>query len=419
MNITDVVKNNLCTSCGICAGVCPKKCISSEYRAGSYLPTVDEKSCVNCGLCHKVCPGKASDYPKLYELNGAPLPKNFMLGNWKQCLTVQTKDAEILARSTSGGAVTTLVIALLKNKRYDAAFLVDTYAHDEEIFSAKYTADSDFTSTPKSRYLTVNHSRAVEYMLKNCDAKIIFVGSSCFMQGLLNVIGQFKLRRENYLLFGLFCDKTMHYGVWEYFKKICGAKNLQRLFFRSKEQSGWPGNVEVGTAQQNYFLPRQVRMHVKDFFCVERCRYCLDKLNQFADISFGDDYTQAPLPAPMERVKGVSNVILRTNRGVEVFAKFADCFYLHEISAAEIVASQSLNVRASNFVFGEYKSAQVGYPINVVPAEISFDATDSKEHQNTYRTLLGKQKLGREKNFPAVAADIAANMFKSVKELRK
>ncbi|MBE8952341.1 MAG: Coenzyme F420 hydrogenase/dehydrogenase, beta subunit C-terminal domain [Quinella sp. 1Q7] len=419
MNITDVVENNLCVSCGICAGVCPKRCISSEYRDGRYLPTVDEKSCVDCGLCRKVCPGKASDYPKLYELSGAPVPKNFMLGNWKRCLAVQTNYEELLKLSTSGGAVTMLVLALLRNKIFDAAFLVDTYAHDEEIFSAPYTTDSDFTSTPKSRYLTVNHRRAVEYMLKNPDAKIIFVGTSCFMQGLLNVIGQFKLRRENYLLFGLFCDKTMHYGVWEYFKQICGEKNLRRLFFRSKEQSGWPGNVELDTEQQKYFLPRQTRMHVKDFFCLERCRYCLDKLNQFADISFGDDYTRIDLPAPMERDKGASNVILRTNRGVEVFERFADCFYVHEISARDIVKAHGLNVRKQNIVFGEYKSAQVGYPINVVPAKISFDATDSTEHQNTYRTLLGKQQLGREKNFPAVAADVAAKIFKPVKELRK
>ena len=406
MNINGVVENNLCVSCGICAGICPKKCIASTYRKGSYLPTIDEKSCVNCGRCHKVCPGKSSDYLRLYEMSGEPLPKNFMLGNLKRCLSVQTKDDEILARSTSGGAVTTLVIALLKSKRYDAAFLVDTYAHNEEIFSAQYTADSDFTSTPKSRYLTVNQSRAVEQTLKNPDAKIIFVGSPCFMQGLLNVIEQFKLRRENYLLFGLFCDKTMHYGVWEYFKKICGAKNLQRLFFRSKEDAGWPGNVELVAAQQKYFLPRQVRMQMKDFFCLERCRYCLDKLNQFADISFGDDYTKVTLPAPMNRVKGASNIILRTERGVKIFEQFADKFYLHEIPAAEVVDAHGLRDRAKNFVFGEYKSAQVGYTINVVPANISCNAIDSTELRNAYRTLLVKQKLGREKNFPAVAADM-------------
>lgn len=417
MNITNVVENNLCVSCGICAGVCPKKCITSTYRNGSYQPTIDEKSCVNCGLCHKVCPGKSSDYLKLFELNGTPSPKNFWLGNWKRCLAVQTKDEEILANSSSGGAVTTLVIALLKSKLYDAAFLVDTYSHGEEIFSARYTAEDDFTSTPKSRYLTVNHSRAVEYMLKNPDAKIIFVGSSCFIQGILNIINQFKLRRENYLLLGLFCDKTMHYGVWEYFKKICGAKNLQSLFFRNKESAGWPGDVEVGTAQQKYFLSRKVRMRMKDFFCLERCRYCLDKLNQFADISFGDNYTKVELPAPMNIEKGTSNIILRTDRGVKIFEQFADKFYLHEIPAKVLIKAHNLNGRKSNFVFSEYKSAEVGYSINIVPAKISCEIVDSAEQQNTYRTLLGKEKLGREKNFPEVAASVSAKMFKSVKEL--
>lgn len=419
MNITGVVENNLCVSCGICSGVCPKKCIDSTHRKGHYLPTINEKICTNCGLCYKVCPGKKSDYLKLYEMTDSLPPKNFMFGNWKRCLAAQTKNEEILAQSASGGAVTTLVIALLQSKRYDAAFLVDTYAHDEEIFSKRYTQDDDFTSTPKSRYLTVNHKHAVERMLKAPNEKIIFVGSSCVVQGLLNVIEQFKLRRDNYLLLGLFCDKTMHYHVWEYFKAIFGAKNLQKLFFRSKEESGWPGNVELDTAQQKYFLPRQVRMQMKDFFCLERCRYCVDKLNQFADISFGDNYTKIALPAPMDLVKGTSNIILRTERGVEIFEHFADKFYLHEIPATEIIKTQGLSTRAQNLIFGEYKSAEVGYSINVVPANISCNAVDSTDHQKTYRTLLEKQKLGREENFPAVAASVSARKFKQVKELLK
>ncbi|MBR0061235.1 MAG: 4Fe-4S binding protein, partial [Selenomonadaceae bacterium] len=56
MKISSVVENNLCVSCGICAGVCPKKCIASTFEAGSYRPTIDENSCVNCGRCYRVCP---------------------------------------------------------------------------------------------------------------------------------------------------------------------------------------------------------------------------------------------------------------------------------------------------------------------------------------------------------------------------
>ena len=137
MKISSVIENNLCVSCGICAGVCPKKCIASTYRRGSYLPTIDEKICVNCGLCHKLCPGKSSDYLKISAANGETTPKNIFVGNAKVCLIAQTKLAQILAKSSSGGVVTTLVGNLLTKKIYDAAFLVDTYNYDEEIFSQK------------------------------------------------------------------------------------------------------------------------------------------------------------------------------------------------------------------------------------------------------------------------------------------
>ena len=413
MKISDVVEKNLCVSCGICAGVCPNKCIASTCDGGRYLPTIDENLCADCGLCHKICPGKATDYPKLCKLNDEPLTENILFGQAKFCLAAQSVDENILALSTSGGVVTTLVMALLGGKIYDAAFLVDTYAHDEEIFSAKYTIESDFTSTPKSRYLTVNHSRAVECMIQNPDEKIILVGTSCAIHGFLNVIEHFKLRRENYLLLGLFCDKTMNYSVWQYFKTICGEENpLQKLFFRTKEINGWPGDVGLETSEQKIFLPRTVRMQMKDFFCLERCRYCLDKLNRFADISVGDNYTQIELPASINRLKGTSNVILRTERGVEIFGHLADKFYLCEIPAEEIEKSQGLSVRANNFIFGEYKSAEIGRSINVVPEKFSCRLYESPAHKNIYERLLAKHKIGRENLFPAVAADIFRKTFK-------
>ena len=395
MKISSVVKNNLCVSCGICAGVCPKKCISSSFDSVSYFPTIDENYCVNCGLCYKVCPGKSSDYTKTSA-------EDIFFGKAIKCLAVQTKDKEILAQSSSGGVVTTLIKNLLRDKIYNGAFLVDTYNYDEEIFTRFYNAESDFSNTPKSRYITVNHSRAVRYMIENPDAKLILVGSSCFIQGILNVIEQFKLNRENYFLAGLFCDKTMNYNVWNYFKEM-GA---EKLFFRTKEQNGWPGNVGLESQGKKFFLPREVRMRMKDFFCVERCRYCLDKLNQFADISFGDNYTATLLPAQMKREAGTSCIIFRTERGVKIFDKYLEEFFVHELLSAEIQKSQNIEARKANFIFGEYKSAEVGYPINKVPTEVSHGFYESPNHSRQYESFLVKQKIGREKLFPKIAIEI-------------
>lgn len=392
MKISSVVENNLCVSCGICAGVCPKKCISSTFAAGGYHPTIDENSCDDCGLCHKVCPGKGASYTD----------KNIFFGRAIKCLAVQAKDEQILARATSGGAITVLIKNLLRDKIYDAAFLVDTYNHDAETFTNLFTADDDLNATQKSRYVTVNQSRAISYMLANRDAKLILVGTSCFIRGVLNVIARFKLNRENYFLAGLFCDKTMNYNVWEYFK----AFGAEKLHFRTKELGGWPGNVMLESHGKKLYLPRTMRMQMKDFFCVERCLYCLDKLNQFADISFGDNYCETPLPEQMNRAAGTSCLVVRTERGAKIFEQYRDEFFTYDLKAADISKTQNLNERVKNFIFGEYKSAQVGYPINDVPPEISLSVTENSAHRRQYESLLAKQKIGREKFFPNVAVAV-------------
>ena len=395
MKISSVVENNLCVSCGLCAGVCPKKCISSTLEAGSYLPTIEEDSCVNCGLCYKVCPGKSSDY----TTTGA---ENIFFGQAIKCLAVSTKDKALLPLSASGGVLTNLIKNLLRDKIYDAAFLVDTYNHDEETFTNLYTAESDFTNTPKSRYVTINQSRAVRYMLENRDKKLILVGTSCFIQGILKVISHLKLNRENYFLAGLFCDKTMNYNVWNYFKEM----KADKLFFRTKETSGWPGNVGIERQGQKIFLPREVRMDVKNFFCVERCNYCLDKLNQFADISFGDNYAKTDLPNHMDKKAGTSCLIIRTERGAKIFDSYVEDFNVFELAEAEISSSQNLSARKANFIFGEYKSAQIGYPINKVPVEVSYTVYENPNHARQYESLLVKQKMGRTAAFPKVAVEM-------------
>lgn len=49
-----VVNKKLCKKCGVCAKVCPPKCIDlSPY------PTIERKKCINCFCCAEMCPYKA------------------------------------------------------------------------------------------------------------------------------------------------------------------------------------------------------------------------------------------------------------------------------------------------------------------------------------------------------------------------
>jgi NADH-quinone oxidoreductase subunit I len=70
-------KNIRCTSCGICAKVCPPQCIwilrSSDPVTGKPIPApaefcIDVDICMNCGFCAEYCPFDAIKMDHDYEI---------------------------------------------------------------------------------------------------------------------------------------------------------------------------------------------------------------------------------------------------------------------------------------------------------------------------------------------------------------
>jgi len=76
---------NRCTSCGICAKVCPPQCIwitrTTNPATGRPIPDpaefyIDADICMNCGLCAEYCPFDAIKMDHEYEL--ASYSRNIM-----------------------------------------------------------------------------------------------------------------------------------------------------------------------------------------------------------------------------------------------------------------------------------------------------------------------------------------------------
>ena len=60
-------RNELCTGCGTCAGMCPQNAINIviDEKKGIHLPRIDSEKCNKCGICYKVCPGDGVDIDSL------------------------------------------------------------------------------------------------------------------------------------------------------------------------------------------------------------------------------------------------------------------------------------------------------------------------------------------------------------------
>lgn len=392
-NVAAVVAENLCVSCGICAAVCPKKCVVYERTSdGLYAPKISD-SCVDCGICFEFCPGRGADYDVLRAATQTEVPLDPYVGEIKATYTLSAKDEQILNASTSGGVVTALTQALLKSGEYDRAFLLDSFDFSDAARTVEKTADSDLLVCAKSRYVPALQTDAVRYILENRHRRVILVGTPCFIQSIARIIAARGLERENYLLIGLFCDKTLTYNVWDYFAQFeTNGEELRALYFRTKENGGWPGGLGLEYANGETVYRRSAeRMMVKTYFMPERCLYCVDKLNRFADISVGDNYTQKNRCAG-----GSSSVILRTERGMRALAANKSLFTSFSADVGDIAKSQKIVERRYNRAFQELKVSEILIRNPEFPLPLANDA------QARYDALLEDRKLGAAKDFAAI-----------------
>lgn len=349
-----------------------------EISGNGRTEPVITRDCVSCGACLRTCPQQ--------ELIAE---KEDYFGKYICCQLVRSKDDTLLQNSTSGGFVTTLIRALLEQQVYSCAFLTDAYAYDKVVQTRQIRSAQDLTATQKSRYVQIGHGDEIRYILGHREEKVILVGTPCYFRGFLKVVEGYHLNRENYLLIGLFCDKTMTMHIWEYFDHVFAGEQLGQLEFRVKQKNGWPGDVRLllkdGTEQ---WLPRRERMAVKDYFMPESCLYCPDKLNADADFSVGDDYVSEKKDG-----RGRNTVIVRTERAEVLWNRFAELFDVETCGKEQIAESQHLKKRRQNADYAAQK--QSGKPGGEYRRKLrKINMGEKREYRQIHREVLKSRKMG-------------------------
>lgn len=408
-SVAEIRDNNLCCSCGICKNICPVNAIKYIRHNGMYVPEISG-ACVACGKCYKVCPSVQHNYLKS-NLHQA------MVGGFKFAINAWSKNNDIRHFSASGGVITSIVEFLLSHDYYDCVFSVDTYNYNSQVKTNKCDKTSynlDYINVQKytkSRYIPVSHENLIDFILNNRDSKVIIIATSCAVRGILNVIDNFKLNRNNYLLLGLFCDQVFNYNCWEYFNDLlpdsCGE--LSELNFKNKDDGGWPGNMKFSFSDGKYlFKDKSERVKIKDYFKPERCVYCVDKLNVCADISLGDNYTEQN-SSPL----GSNSVIIRTDLGEKIFGLVSESISYDYIDIDKICVAQYFDGRKKNYEFSLLKNTELNNSFQLnsimeydhIPNIIAeYKATLKKLHYgevypiNRKKLIKQIQKSGRKTN---------------------
>ena len=119
-NISCVVADKLCNTCGACFAVCKAGAIEyKETVGGYYFPDVDNEACTECGLCFSVCPGVNFGQGLMKSM-----PKDPFAGVSLGAFVGKATDKKIYGNSQSGGIVSALLVHALESNFADAAVTV-------------------------------------------------------------------------------------------------------------------------------------------------------------------------------------------------------------------------------------------------------------------------------------------------------
>ena len=316
MNVLDKSASRECTSCQICAAVCPKDAITIELNDdGFYRPVVNPDKCIDCGLCVKTC----YKFDKQLKITTqGQLSEQKLYSAW-------SNDDELVMNTTSGGIGDLLAHELLK----EGYKVVGCVYNDQKVRAEHRIASTEDGLIPfrGSKYIQSYTLDVLKEIVKNCKSeKYAVFGTPCQIYA-LSKIAEMKKVRDNFFFVDLYCHGTPSLHIWTKFqndiKSRLNLNHFDRVDFRSKT-GGWGGFyvVVVVDGQPVFKSKKNLRGFYELFFCDQvlndGCNECkLRSTHEYTDIRLGDFWGKKYL----DNYRGVSAVSIITDSAAALFKK--------------------------------------------------------------------------------------------------
>ncbi len=311
-----------CCGCNACVQKCPASCIVMyEDKEGFLYPQVDTKLCINCGLCEKVCPVINQENTKKPLYTYAAKNKN---ENIRKC-------------SSSGGIFSLLAQYVLSQKG-----IVFGACFDEN-----WEVVHDYTETLDG-IAAFRGSKYVQSKVENSFIKteqflqsgriVLFSGTPCQVAGLKLFL---QREYENLLTVDFVCHGVPSPKVWRmYLQELIKSKKFKKtadnfslneiinIEFRNKSL-GWKRynfHINVQNTKKNILFsePSDENIFMKgflnDLYLRPSCYACPSKcFKSGSDITIGDYWGIEHILPQFDDDKGVSLVMINTNKALEIY----------------------------------------------------------------------------------------------------
>lgn len=354
-----IIEKTDCCGCSACVNACPKECISLEYdEEGFKYPNVCQEECVKCERCVKVCPIINKKSIKKFD---------------QYAYLVQNKDSKILDESTAGGAFSAIAKYIVQNNGivYGACF-DDNY---KVIHTSAMTLE-DLSKFRNSKYVQSDLGKTFKEVKKYLDEDrlVCYSGTPCQIEGLLLYLGK---KYDNLVTVDVVCRAVPSPGVWnDYLKLINNDGEIESIRFRDKTLGYHFSTMEVkynknNTQRGGIESQPWLRMFFSGMIIRESCSKCKFR-SQYrnSDFTIWDCFNVYHLDKSLNEEKGVTRVLLHTDKAIKIFKIISSDLEYREITidkavenVREFVQSPEINNQRKEF-FDLYRSESLTEALN-------------------------------------------------------
>ena len=333
MTINDPAK---CCGCGACYSACPNGSISMQYDAEGFLyPTINAETCLHCDLCETVCPVLSA---------GAPAKNNHV------AFAARTNDVDALVQSTSGGIAFELASYVLRlgGVVYGACFDEAMRVVHQEITDA-----SELKKLQGSKYVQSdigNTYACAKQHLQKGDW-VLFTGSPCQIEGLYSF-----LRKEypTLITMDFICHGVPAPGLWEQYLNETAFSSAKNIVFREKSK-GWETNSRFVVfdknnrpiCKQSFYKNPFYFFFANNYSLRPICYECPFKTGyKKSDFTVGDLWGISKLLPNKPDDRGMSLVLLNSEKAADIFEKLAENIDSWAISYDDAIAENMMFLRS-------------------------------------------------------------------------
>lgn len=336
--INQYVDKNECYGCTSCVNICSDQALSMQPNIEGFLiPELNKELCSNCGKCLIICPVLNHDNTYKSKPNQQFEPIVY---------AVKHTNDNIRLSSSSGGAYTAISDyilkenSLLKNGDKNSSFGICYGAKFNSDFNVVHTGaktSKERDSFKGSKYIqSVLTSTFTEIKQNLLDGKtVLYSGTPCQIGGLKNFLEYSKVSDENLFLNDVICHGIASPLLWKHNIQFLENKYKSKLVsfnFRAKEKGGQGYQLKaVFENGRNIIDSLAVKVFIKLYFShlimrpsCYTCKYSTER--RTADITMGDFWGVEKIFPGFDDEKGVSLVIISSEKGKRIFESIKnDC----------------------------------------------------------------------------------------------